>query len=289
MSNENPRTVRFVEPEENPVVETPVHKPDQTEDLSKRWYSVTLPSKGMLGYPAEVKYRDILVRDEKILATTTLANFTKTLNELLKSLLGNPTWFDQLTVHDRDFLLVYIWANNYSPEKNVKVKCSNEHCQLENNVVIDLTKLDVNEISDRYKEMRFKTKFGKEIGVRLATVKDQITTEDFLRRHKDEYDFDTVFYSLTIDTGNVLPLDAKIRWVEENVTGKDMARVRMYHEYFKYGLDDMLEMTCRECGEVTHYQLPFRPEWLRPTPRENFEELLFGDNEHEAESGPTEG
>lgn len=256
--------------------------PKQTpESLAIKFYEVELPSKGRVGYPDKVEYRDILVRDEKILASATDTNYPIILNKILKSLLNDLPWFDEMTLHDRDYLLLWIWANNYTPNKEIQVNCRS--CNHTNDITVDLTKLDVSDLSEDYTHP-FMVKMSDDsvVGVRLLTVADQEAAERYLKtqeankklKDEDKFDFETILVSMTIDTGTVTTIEQKLKWIQDNVKGKDMARIRYVHEHFKYGVKDIMDHTCTNCEEVFKFRIPFRPDWLRPTVQDDFEEML---------------
>lgn len=241
------------------------------------YYTVGLPSHGKFGYPENVQYRDIMVRDEKILSTATRGNYVQTLNDILKSLIGNPTYYEDLTVYDRDFLLVWIWANNYNPVKTIEVACDN--CGAKENMEVDLTKLPVKDVDPTLAvPFVLETADGKSLNLRLVTVGMQLAVDAYVKSHPD-CDEDTALYSLTVDNGVVMPMDSKVTWVETNITGKTMALVRAFHEYYQYGVQDRLEHTCSTCREVTKFRAPFRPEWLRPSLSNDFATLLQSNKE----------
>lgn len=229
-----------------------------------RYYELELPSLGRIGYPRNIEYRDIMVRDEKILASATDKNYINVLHKILKSLLKDQSFFSQLTIHDRDFLLLWVWANNYSSIKTVPVTCP--ICDHKVDKDIDLTKLKVDEISAEIKNpTRLTLSDGKVVDVSLLTIGIQEAATNFCKDHP-EYDFETVAVSLSMAVeGLPMPAEMKIRWIEENVRGKDMALIRGFHEHYKYGVDEQMEHTCPACTEVTQVRVPFQPKWLRPS------------------------
>jgi rRNA maturation protein Nop10 len=79
----------------------------------------------------------------------------------------------------------------------------------------------------------------------------------------------------SIDLGMDIPLESKIKWVGENVTGKEMAIIKRFHEHYAYGVKTTLEHKCSSCGGVTTFELPFSAsEVFSPRLDESDEELL---------------
>lgn len=243
-----------------------------------------LPSKGLLGYDSSVTHRDILVKDEEVLATATPTNFARTMNSVLKGICNSPSFFEDLCVHDRDFLLVWLWSNNYNPVKEVEVKCSNRECGETHTYKVDLTELDVEPLSDDYKSLKIPLSQGKEgayIRVRPNTVRDENIVEEYLEKKESKGknsqtpSFEHLMLVSSIDVGMNIPLDNKVEWVGENVTGKEMGYVKKFHEFFKFGVQDTVDYTCKSCGEVTTGELPFQVfDILRPSVSSDNDEFL---------------
>jgi len=235
-----------------------------------------LPSNGKFGYPASVKFRDIMAGDEEILATTTASNYARTLNTVIRSVLMNCPFYDQLTIHDRDFALIWLWSNNYAPTRTVSIKCSNPECGAVENVTVDMTKLEINEPVEGFTgSVTFTLKAtNKPITVRLRTVADELAAEEYMLSNKNAR-FDHLTVVSSIDLGMYVPLDKKLEWVNTNITGKEMALIKKFHEHYAYGVKTRLSHKCRSCGEVTFFDLPFSPEdILSPKLSDDFEELL---------------
>lgn len=243
------------------------------EDLSIKYYELDLPSRGKLGYPATIEYRDILVRDEKILSTAT-GDSSLILNKILKSLIKDcDDWFDKVSLLDRDFMLMWIWANSYSTKKILNIQC--KHCGHVEERTVDLTSVEVKDISEKYKSpFEYKLSNGDVLELRLSTVGDEAIAKKYIASHPNN-NFIFVMFALTMNVqGQHLLLDQKIDYLENKIKGKEMGMIRAFHTYFKYGLDEEIPHTCSACGEVTPFGLPFRLDDLLPTLSDDFEALL---------------
>lgn len=250
----------------------PVEESHSADKLKIKQNVLTLPSKGKLGYPEKVKYRDIMVRDEKTLTSSSIEDYDVVLNDVLESLLENKTFFRDLTIADRDFMLMWIWANNYSTEKSFDVKCP--HCGNADTLEVDLTQIEVEEISDDYTHpFSMKLSNGETINVRLATVGDEQITKKFLKNNKDQ-NYADVMLACTIELDKKLPLKQKIDYLEENLKGRDMGLIRAFHRHFKYGINDEVDHECSACAEVTQFTIPFSFDFFMPTLQDDFEEML---------------
>jgi hypothetical protein len=233
-----------------------------------------LPSKGQFGYPASVSFRDILAKDEQILATTTEDTYARTLNRVIKAVLMDCPFYEKMTVHDRDYVLIWLWANNYSPKRKVQITCS--HCGKVEDHMVDMTRLPTESPKEGFTgshELILKTT-GKPITLRMKTVGNELVVEEYMIKHKDQ-NFDNLMLISSIDLGMDIPLESKIKWVGENVTGKEMAIIKRFHAHYAYGVKTALEHKCSSCGGVTTFELPFSAsEVFSPRLDESDEELL---------------
>lgn len=266
---ENTKTT---EPVEAPVEkkEPPVTAPKENANI------LQLPSDGAFGYPSYVEYRDIMAGDEEILSSASTDTYAKTLNGVLKGILLNCEYFEQLTLADRDYALIYLWANNYTAVKTITTTCN--ACEKDTEHKVDLTQLDVDSLRDNFKnglEIPLK-KTGQTMAVRLNTVEDELFVEEFIRKHpKEEYDYDTLMLYRSLDIGVDLSFELKMKWIRENVSAKELGYARKYHTYFRYGVKTVMDYTCKHCGEVARGRIPFQvSDILHPVVQSGFEDLL---------------
>lgn len=238
---------------------------------------VDLPSCGRLGYPTTVEYREVLVKDEEVLASATSKTYARTLNGVLKSILNDCEFYEKLTVHDRDFLLVWIWANNYSPTKRVSFTCPK--CKTTSDQTVDFSAQNITEINERFKghfDMPIK-KIGSTVRVRLNTVADEIEAETYLAANPNA-NYENLLIALSIDLGfEGIPMDQRLKTIRENFSGAEMSKIKQFHIKMRYGIDPDVEYVCKntECGEVTKDAFPFHTEdILFPTIQTDIEEFL---------------
>jgi len=251
----------------NPI-QTKVEQPITKQDKYK-YNSVDLPSEGKLGYSTEVRYRDILVKDEKEISSATEHNFQPILNKIISGLLEDSTFYKEMSIYDRDFLILWIWANNYSTHKDLEYTCP--HCETHNKESVDLTKIPVSPISDSYvSPYKYTLSNGEDIVLRLITVRDEEIATNFVKNNK-QYDEAFIMLCLSIDFKTKMPLKEKMKYIEDNMTGKDMSKIRGFHKHFKYGIDDSIELECSGCGEVNKTNIPFQVDFFLPTLSGDFE------------------
>lgn len=232
-----------------------------------------LPSKGKLGYPSSVQYREVLVKDEEKLSNATGKTYLRTLNAVLKDISGSPEWFSDMCVHDRDFFLIWVWSNTYSPTKEIEWDCPS--CSKKNNSTIDFTKEPVSDIHSQFKGyFDMDLKCGEKIRVRLNTVKDELDSEVYLANNTD-IRFEHLMLVKSIETSVTIPTHKMIKWVNENITGREMAKIKEFHVKLQFGFKPTVELACEGCGEVTHDRFPWGIEDLvSPTVQTDINEFL---------------
>lgn len=259
-----------------PVEQASVGSPDHN--------ILDLPSKGNLWYPSSVEYRDILVKDEEVLSLATPETYARTLNSVLKGILNNCEFYEQLTLFDRDYILVWLWANNYTSHKDVEVTCRS--CGHKETHRVDLTQVPVTEIKDDIPSPLTMplSKVDTKINLRLNTVADELQVEKYMQKHPKS-NFETLMLVSAIDVGVPMLFDQKVEWIKNNVTGREMGLIKQFHHYFKYGVNDTIEHTCSECQGVTRGPLPFQAEdVLFPTVSSDFEDFLRSVQSSEADT-----
>lgn len=287
-NKKSPTQNMYVEDDNTEETKPKKEKAQEREPLPSGQNFLELPSKGLLGYPTTVTYRDILVKDEERLSTATGETYARTLNSVLKGILNDCKFFEDMTIFDRDYALVWLWANNYDHVKKIDVKCENPECGHEETKKVDLQEVDVKNVNPKIPvpfEIPMAT--GGTLKVRLSTVGDEIDVEDFLSygKNREKYAFDHLMMVASIVTEYNMPFANKLKWVGENVRGKEMGLVRKFHQYFRYGVDDVIRHECSECKEVTLGQLPFSAsDVLFPTVSNDIEEFLRFDEDSETES-----
>lgn len=257
-----------------PKMVEPVIDLDETV-AAKAANILDLPSRGQFGYPAQVQFRDVLAKDEEILASTTADNYARTLNGVIKSVLLDCEFFEQMCVHDRDYALIWLWSNNYNPRKQVQVQCP--ECDSVETVTVDMTNLEVTTPDEDFTgAIQITLKLtGKPVTIRMRTVGDEIAVENYMAKNPNtKHNFEHLMIVRSIDVGLEIPLEQKAKWVGDNVTGKEMAIIKKFHDHFAYGTKTKITHQCA-CGGSVEFDLPFQAaDVLNPQLSDDFEELL---------------
>lgn len=284
-TRKKPTQNMFVEEEETqkpaPRRKQAKKEPEPEQKVEEGVNYLDLPSQGKLGYPSHITYRDILVKDEEVLSSATSETLTRTLNSALKSITNNCEFYEQLSIHDRDYLMIFLWANNYSPKKYVDITCTNTKCGHKETMEVDLTKVPVDDISPKI-PVPFELPLddeGHTIQVRPNTTGDEMEVEAYIATRSEEEQksasFERLMMIASIQIDLPLSFDRKVKWVSENVSSKTLGYVRKYHQYFKFGVHDQVEHTCEKCGEVSRVDIPFQiTDILFPELPDDFEKFL---------------
>lgn len=265
--------------EDHELEETVEHIDEEIKLPDPKANIVSLPSKGLLGYPEYIEYREMMVGDEEVLASATGSTYSKTLNAVLKSVLNDCPFYEKLTLADRDWALIWVWANNYSAIKGVDVTCNNPSCGHTHTHKVDLTELEQIPIKENIKKNFPKdvalSKTGGTIRVNYITVADELFVEEFSANNPDVR-VEHALLVRAIDVGVSVPFDKKLEWVKNNITSAEMAKIRKLHTHFFYGLKTTIDYTCPACKEVTHGEIPFQVEdVLYPTVSDDFEDFIL--------------
>lgn len=221
---------------------------------------INLPSK-CLPYEgiseADITIRAYLAKDEVYLAEINPINleskYLLVLKEVVKGI--DPKL---LTLGDRLYIMVWEYINSYSPIIKLSDVCS--HCLKEISVPIDLTKLNLVKLPDDYHQpyaVKLPDK-GKEVTLKLITVKDEIEIEKFEKKNGTAHLY-RYARSIVSDT-DILSTMGTI----EKLTARDLAVIRAFHEKFYHGPDMNTSFKCPKCGEEDDIIVPFRLEFLYP-------------------------
>lgn len=276
-TRKKPTQKMFVEDEET----APSKKTAKEPEIQESTNYVDLPSAGVLGYPSSITYRDLLVKDEETLSAATSSTLTRTLNSALKGVANNCEWFDKMSIHDRDFFMIYVWANNYSSSKYIDVTCRNPDCGHNEVLEVDFTKVPVDNIKEDI-PVPIEIPYGDEgykIKVRPSTVGDEMIVEAYISSLSEEEQkkasFERLLMVASIQVDMPLSFDRKVKWVSENIPSKTLGYVRRYHQYFKFGIHDQVDHTCEKCKEVSKVDVPFQiTDILFPELPDDFEKFL---------------
>lgn len=263
------------------ITEISPKKPEKVEPtlLAPKGNVLNLLSQGEFGYPTEIQYRDILVKDEEVMAGASPDTLSETITGVLKSVCNDCEFFEQLTVFDRDFVMVWMAANTYGREKDMEFTCP--HCDAKNHQKYNLLGDDVTDPKFGIFPISIPVKStGGSVTVRLNTVADEIFASKYIKNKRKTageltHDQIMLYRSIEIDGAEGLDFHLKVDWIRKNMTTKEIALVKKSHVYGSYGLPRVITLTCSSCKEDVRTDFPFRLEDLFvPDVHDDFAELL---------------
>lgn len=265
------------EPLKKGAVKTKSDKKEESKLHSSRHNIIDLPSNGRFGYPSQVEYRDIMVEDEEILSTATETTFARTFNSVIRGVINNCEFYEDLTLQDRDYIVLWVWANNYGLEKKIEYTC--HKCKTENLHTVDLTKIEDIPINPKTPvPYILSTKIGGDVEIKFLTVADELFIESFESANSGKYTHDLLRLARQIKLPvEPISFEQKVEWVKNNITSRERKVISAFFEKFAYGYKTVVDYTCvnKECGEVTRGELPFQvQDILFPTVHTDFEEYL---------------
>ena len=275
----------FVELDDSgePIVEKPKVKPKAKPKVEKEesllhdsgHNIVEFLSKGKFGYPETFEYRDMLVKDEEILATAKTTTYSRTLNSVLKSVMNNPEWYEDMVISDRDYALMWVWAQNYGATKTLTVTCSNAECGKESRHDVNLTHLPTTDMNEKIKyPFEMELKCGQSVTIHPPTVADELFAEEWLVKNPSDR-YDTVMSARVIKLEREPMFISKLEWLRNNVTGAELGKIKRYQEHSWFGVNPEIKHVCPACKEVTYGDIPFSSsDILWPTVHADLEEFL---------------
>lgn len=276
----------FVELDEdgNPIDDKPKKKTTKAKSKEVKEESllhdsghniVEFLSNGRFGYPNTFEYRDMLVKDEEILATAKTSTYSRTLNSVLKSVMNNPDWYEDMLISDRDYALMWIWAQNYGATKTLSVTCSNEECGKTNVHNVNLTQLPTTPLNEKIRyPFEMDLKCGHTVTIHPPTVKDELFAEEWLNKNPADR-YDTVMSARVIRLEREPLFASKLEWMRNNVTGPELGKIKRYQEHSWFGVNPVIKHVCSSCKEETHGEIPFSAsDILWPTVHADLEEFL---------------
>ncbi len=225
----------------------------------ENYFAVDLPSKGLV-YPegTKVQVRELNGRDEEILASTTVKNYSAKLNELLTNTIQGID-INKLTLGDRQYILLWQVLNSFSEKDSVDIRC--ESCLQDVEIDIDLSKTNIVNLPDNYSEPAEITLSNKDkIKLRLFRVLDEVENQKMGEQFGAPFGH---LYARTIYKDDLNDDRLKTEYYL-GLKSKDRAKIRAHQEKYDHGPDFMYEYKCPKCGGSGKVHVPFRIEQLLP-------------------------
>lgn len=233
---------------------------------------INLPSKGWF-YPENgplskgtIEIKMMTAKEEDILTSENLIKKNVVLDKLLESVLIDKTINpDDILVCDRNALFFALRRLAYGDEYNATITCA--RCQHENDVRIDLSKLDNKEIDfSLYPKginlFEFELPSSKiKIGYKLLTKSDETKIERELETYKKlnpeiSKEVTTRMTHTIVSVNGDKDLMKIRRFVNEELRARDSLALRLHIKETKPDIDSTFNFSCSNCGAERKEETP---------------------------------
>jgi hypothetical protein len=208
--------------------------------------------------PAKVMIRPMTAADEKLIREMNTNNAAAKWEALMKNVLigVNP---NEMTIGDRNYVLVWLAANSY--DKTVMVGGMCQSCYQPITIPVDLSKLKINELPDDFKSVSTISLSDGPISLRLLTVDDEAKVWEYERSGQGSWVYQ--FALSVVDREHDFD---QIMTRMGAMSSKDFAKIRAFHEYYDHGPVMEVDYKCpRNCGGTgLKMPVPFQRDWLLP-------------------------
>jgi len=264
----------------NKLIKETKTKPTSSPENKFPTEPIDLPSKGLV-YPKDnplssgvIEMRYMTAKEEDILTSQTLIKKGIVLDKLFESLIVTDINYDDLTLGDKNAIMIAARVLGYGKDYKVEMACPN--CDVKNKLNIDLTQLkDVEVDESRFEqgknEFEFKLPHGKRtITYKLLTHADEklITQELKALRKLDkdqDHDFTTrLKYTITSVDGD--HTTEKVRhFVDEEFFSMDTREFRKHLAATTPDVDATFDYECEECNhEIPNHTIPLTVDFFWP-------------------------
>jgi hypothetical protein len=227
---------------------------------------IDLPSKGLL-YPkdnplssGQVEMKYMTAKEEDILTNSNLLRQGLAIEKMLKSLIKSPINYDDLTIGDRNGLLIASRILAYG--KDYTFKYTNDNTGIDEVVTVDLQDLKYKEIDfsllENVNDFAFTLPYSKtEVTFKILTVEDDRKMEEEIKGLKKTTGLDAgtlstrLKYQLTSVGG-----DRSIKTVREFIDGgyllsRDSNELRKYISSLTPDIDTTVSFRLKDGEEIT--------------------------------------
>jgi hypothetical protein len=162
----------------------------------------------------------------------------------------------KLTMGDRLYIILWEYINSYSEYMKVRTVCT--QCFSDIEPMIDLRKLEKVLLPDSFQQPdHVILPSGKSVDLRLLTVGDQMEIEKFPNSGEA--------YLFKWARSIVSEKPVMDRFYElKTYSGRDMAKIRAWHEQMYHGPDMVTKFQCPKCSCEEDVEVPFRLDFFFP-------------------------
>ncbi len=243
---------------------------------------VPLPSRGIIYDPESslykkeaLKIKAMTAKEEDILASRALIKEGTVLDHLIASCLAEPNIDpSELTMGDRNALMIAIRITGYGPEYPVESTC--RKCDTMNRVDVNLSdltikRLGINPVEEGKNLFEFKLPVTKKkVRFKYGTVDDQRDfdeKEKVMKKHLSALVDSTVTgaLELTIESVDKVTDKNKIRHFIQYMPAYDSRALRKFMRENEPGIDMGWSYKCKNCSHENEIMIPVTTEFFWPS------------------------
>ena len=224
--------------------------------MEEQFIPITLPSK-CKSYqnvdPSKIVIRPFKGKEVELLDELNLDNSKKKFLTIITNVLKGIAP-ENLTSGDAKYIMLWEAINSYGKDYPVTAIC--ENCLQEVEIVCDLTKINVVELPDDFKEP-FEVKLSKDvINLRLPTLHDEVEVLNFGKKGNS-----TLLYSYARTIINEEDLLTNLEMLRD-ISSQELHSIETAHKKHEHGPDMLSSYKCPLCEYEGKLELPFRFENL---------------------------
>jgi len=244
--------------------------------------SVPLPTRGRLYSPDStlfnrdtVPIRAMTAHEEDILTSQAFIKEGTVVNQVIKSCITDKSFdVDDLTIGDRNALMMAVRITGYGPEYNVSGNCGD--CSHSNSVTVNLTdlaikRLQIEPIEDGRNEFEYSLPVTKKkVTFKFLTTNDELDRSAANRNTKAAFGTKleknvTSYLKYTILSVEGVTDKNKIHHFVTYMPAFDSKSLRKFINDNEPGMDMSSSYVCEKCNHMNNFNLPLTSEFFWPS------------------------
>jgi hypothetical protein len=269
--------------------ESNVHEQVMKQNIMKEEFgweipveSVPLPSRGILYSPDSTLFNREIVpikamtaHEEDILTSQAFIKEGTVINQLIKSCVTDKSFdVDDMTIGDRNALMIAIRITGYGPDYNVNTSC--ENCSHVNNVTVNLSDLGIKRLSikpvkDGKNEFEFALPVTKKkVTFKFLTLKDESDRTISNRNEQAAFGVKleknvTSYLKYTLLSVGGVTDKSKLHHFVTYMPAFDSKALRKFINDNEPGMDMGAHYDCEKCTHRNGFNLPITSEFFWPS------------------------
>ena len=244
--------------------------------------SIPLPSAGLIYHPDSRLYnrssldiKAMTAHEEDILSSQALIKNGTVIDQLIKScLIDKKINVEELISGDKTALMVAIRITGYGADYHAKSSC--ESCNHGNDVVIDLSDLEIKRlkiapITEGENKFKYTLPVSKkEVIFKFLSLKELKERDSKKNFYKNNLKMTVENNVTSFIESSIISIDGitdrhKISQFVKNMPALDSRKLRLYIDNHEPGVDMTHSFKCASCGHITNSSIPITSEFFWPT------------------------